>query len=90
MRFKGQVMPTRMSKSREPRLKSSETGKGISASAANAPQRPWHDVWPAHLGPSLSYPDVPIWWILERNLAAFGERPAVRFLDHQSLAAIES
>ena len=48
--------------------------------------RPWHGAWPAHLPPSLEYPAVPAWWLLERNLPRFAERAAVRELDHDTLA----
>ena len=48
--------------------------------------RPWHAAWPAHLPPSLEYPAVPAWWLLERNLPRFAERAAVRELDHDTLA----
>ena len=52
--------------------------------------RPWHGAWPAHLAHSQDYPDVPVWWILERNLERFAERTAVRFLDYQSLTEKQS
>jgi len=48
--------------------------------------RPWDGVWPAHVPRSLDYPAVPAWWLLERNVARFGERVALRELDHQTLA----
>jgi long-chain acyl-CoA synthetase len=48
--------------------------------------RPWHRVWPAHLGHSLDYPAVPAWWLLERNLPRFASRVAVREVDHETLA----
>jgi long-chain acyl-CoA synthetase len=35
---------------------------------------------------SLTYPSVPAWWLLERNLARFAGRVAVRDLDHETLA----
>jgi len=47
--------------------------------------RPWHGVWPAHLPRSIEYPRVPAWWVLERNLARFAGRVAVRELDHETL-----
>ena len=47
--------------------------------------RPWHGSWPSHIPISLNYPDVPTWWILEKNLARFADRPAIRFIDHESL-----
>ncbi len=46
--------------------------------------RPWHRVWPAHLAHSLHYPSVPAWWLLERNVVRFGDRVALRELDHAS------
>ncbi|MBI5378730.1 MAG: long-chain fatty acid--CoA ligase [Nitrospirae bacterium] len=52
--------------------------------------RPWFGAWPSHLPRSLSYPSVPAWWILERNLAAYSDRMAVRFLDHETLVERES
>ncbi len=48
--------------------------------------RPWHAVWPAHLGHTLDYPRVPAWWLLERNLPRFAERVALREIDHETLA----
>ncbi len=48
--------------------------------------RPWHGVWPSHLGRTLSYPRVPGWWLLERNVARFGPRIALRELDQDTLA----
>ena len=59
------------------------------AMAAGTEARPWHKAWPAHLPRSLDYPEVPLWWILEKNLPAFAERSAVRFLDHETLAERE-
>lgn len=50
------------------------------------PDRPWHRVWPAHVGRSLSYPRVPAWWLLERNVARFGGRVAIREIDHATYA----
>ena len=47
--------------------------------------RPWHRVWPTHVPRSLAYPDVPAWWLLERNVPRFAERVAVRDLDHETL-----
>jgi long-chain acyl-CoA synthetase len=48
--------------------------------------RPWHRAWPAHVARSLDYPDVPAWWLLERNLPRFADRVAVREVDHETLA----
>ena len=65
-------------------------GKVRAAAEEGTASRPWHGAWPAHLPKSLDYPEVPIWWILEKNLPAFAERTAVRFLDHESLAERET
>lgn len=54
--------------------------------AGSVSPRPWHGVWPAHLSRSLDYPRVPAWWLLERNVARFGARVALRELDHETLA----
>jgi long-chain acyl-CoA synthetase len=51
-----------------------------------SPARPWHRVWPAHVGHTLSYPRVPAWWLLERNVARFSGRTALRELDAGTLA----
>jgi len=48
--------------------------------------KPWHGAWPAHVPHSLDYPAAPAWWLLERNVARFGERVALRELDHETLA----
>jgi long-chain acyl-CoA synthetase len=48
--------------------------------------RPWHGVWPAHVPRTIAYPDAPAWWLLERNVARFGGRVALRELNHASLA----
>ena len=48
--------------------------------------KPWRGVWPAHVPHSIAYPDAPAWWLLERNVARFGARVALRELDHESLA----
>jgi long-chain acyl-CoA synthetase len=48
-------------------------------------RRPWHAVWPAHVPLSLAYPQVPAWWLLERNVARFGRRVAIIELDHEML-----
>jgi long-chain acyl-CoA synthetase len=55
-------------------------------SAPRAAARPWHGAWPAHVPVSLPYPSAPAWWLLERNVARFGERVAVRELDPETLA----
>ncbi len=48
--------------------------------------RPWHRVWPAHVGTSLHYPEAPAWWLLERSAERFADRVAIRELDHATLA----
>src|SRR5262249_23023732 len=53
---------------------------------ASAPSRPWHGAWPSHVPMSIEYPRVPAWWLLERNIAKFGDRLAILELDHQTLA----
>lgn len=50
--------------------------------------RPWYKVWPSHLAYSLDYPDVPAWWILERNLGRFANKDAVVFLDYEDMREI--
>jgi long-chain acyl-CoA synthetase len=52
--------------------------------------RPWHRVWPSHLPLTLAYPDAPAWWILERSVARFPGRPALRVLDHETGAETEA
>jgi long-chain acyl-CoA synthetase len=49
-------------------------------------ERPWHAVWPAHVPRSLDPPAVPAWWLLERNLARFGSRVAIREVDPADLS----
>src|SRR5215468_2523301 len=44
--------------------------------------RPWHGVWPGHVARSIDYPREPAWWLLERNVARWGARTAVREVDH--------
>jgi long-chain acyl-CoA synthetase len=48
--------------------------------------RPWDAAWPAHVPRSLDAPDVPAWWLLERNLPRFADRVAIRELDPDTLA----
>ncbi len=52
-------------------------------------QRPWFGSWPAHLPKHLAYPNVPAWWILERNLERFADKDAVLFLHHENLAELD-
>ena len=44
--------------------------------------RPWHAAWPPTASLTLDYPRVPAWWLLERNVASFGDRVAVREVDY--------
>src|SRR5262245_12472410 len=48
--------------------------------------RPWHGVWPAHVPLSIDYPRVPAWWLLERNVAPWSARVAIREIDPVTLA----
>jgi long-chain acyl-CoA synthetase len=41
-------------------------------------------VWPAHVPLTLDYPDVPAWWLLERNVARFPNRSALQIVDHET------
>ncbi|MBW2312171.1 MAG: AMP-binding protein [Deltaproteobacteria bacterium] len=50
--------------------------------------RTWYKAWPPHLSYSIDYPDVPAYWILERNIGRFDERDAVVFLDHEGMGEI--
>jgi long-chain acyl-CoA synthetase len=52
---------------------------------APALRQPWRAVWPCHVPVSIEYPCVPAWWLLERNIAEFGSRPAILELDHETL-----
>ncbi len=51
--------------------------------------RPWFGSWPGHLPKHLVYPDVPAWWILERNLERFADKDAVLFLHHEDLTELD-
>jgi len=53
---------------------------------ASVATRPWHAIWPARVPRLLDYPRVPAWWLLERNVARFGSRVAVRELCPETLA----
>ena len=66
-----------------------DIGEAPAKPAPGAASRPWHGAWPAHLPFSLAYPDVPVWWLLERNLPRYADRVAVRYLDNVSLAERE-
>ena len=45
-------------------------------------------MWPTHLPPTLAYPEVPAWWVLERNLERFSQRLALRMLDYDTGAEL--
>jgi len=51
--------------------------------------RPWFKVWPDHLPKNLKYPDVPAWWIMQRNIERFAEKTAVILVNHENLGEIE-
>ncbi len=51
--------------------------------------RPWFRSWPGHLPKHLVYPDVPAWWILERNLERFADKDAVLFLHHEDRTELD-
>lgn len=51
--------------------------------------RPWFKVWPDHLPKSLKYPDIPAWWIMQRNIEGFAEKTAVILVNHEDLSEIE-
>ena len=51
--------------------------------------RPWFRSWPGHLPKHLAYPNVPAWWILERNLERFADRDAVLFLHHEDRTELD-
>ncbi len=50
--------------------------------------RPWFRYWPEHLPHGLQYPDVPAWWIMERNMDSFSQKEAVVFIDYESMEEI--
>jgi long-chain acyl-CoA synthetase len=52
-------------------------------------ERPWFRSWPSHLPRNLEFPDVPAWWILEKNIERFADKTAVIFVDHENLAELE-
>ncbi len=64
--------------------------QGFALAETASPARPWHRVWPSHLPLSLTYPSVPAWWLLERNLGRFPHRVALRVLDHETGAELGS
>jgi long-chain acyl-CoA synthetase len=51
-------------------------------------ERPWHRLWPPHLPHSLDYPDVPAWWVLERNIGRFDDKEAIVFLNYEDMSEI--
>ena len=52
-------------------------------------ERAWFRSWPSHLPKHLAYPDVPAWWILERNMERFADRTAVLFLHHETRTELD-
>jgi long-chain acyl-CoA synthetase len=52
-------------------------------------QRLWFGSWPGHLPKHLAYPNVPAWWILERNLERFADKDALLFLHHEDRTELE-
>ncbi|MDP6875530.1 MAG: long-chain fatty acid--CoA ligase [Alphaproteobacteria bacterium] len=57
---------------------------GVPSPSGSVEQAPWHHAWPGHLLIALDYPEVPAWWLLQRNLERFPDRPALRLIDHES------
>jgi long-chain acyl-CoA synthetase len=51
--------------------------------------RPWFRSWPGHLPKHLAYPNVPAWWILERNLERFADKDAILFLHHEDRTELD-
>ena len=51
--------------------------------------RPWFRSWPSHLPKHLAYPNVPAWWILERNLERYADKDAVLFLHHEDRTELD-
>jgi long-chain acyl-CoA synthetase len=51
--------------------------------------RPWFRSWPSHLPKHLAYPNIPAWWILERNLERFADKDAVLFLHHENRTELD-
>ena len=52
-------------------------------------ERPWFGVWPAHMPFHIDYPQVPAWWIMERNLDRFADKTGVIFVNHVDLSEIQ-
>ncbi len=63
---------------------------GVPSSPGTIDARPWRQAWPAHLPIALDYPDVPAWWLLQRSLERFPDRPALRLIDRVSGAELDS
>lgn len=51
--------------------------------------RVWFRSWPGHMPKHFEYPDVPAWWILEKNLERFADRVAVLFLHHETRSELD-
>jgi long-chain acyl-CoA synthetase len=51
--------------------------------------RPWFRSWPGHLPKHLAYPNVPAWWMLERNLERFADKDAILFLHHEDRTELD-
>jgi len=52
-------------------------------------ERPWFGVWPGHMPFHIDYPQVPAWWIMERNLDRFAERTMVIFVNHEDMSEVK-
>ena len=52
-------------------------------------ERPWHKSWPGHIPHSLDYPNVPVWWMLERNIEKYGDKDAIIFLNYKDMTEID-
>ncbi|MBN2570154.1 MAG: long-chain fatty acid--CoA ligase [Deltaproteobacteria bacterium] len=52
-------------------------------------ERPWYKCWPSHIPHSLDYPNVPVWWMLERNIEKYGDKDAVIFMDYKDMKEID-
>ncbi len=56
---------------------------------SNVVERPWFKSWPSHLPKDLEFPQLPAWWILERNMERFADKTAIIFINHENLNEIE-
>jgi len=52
-------------------------------------QKPWYKYWPAHVPKTLQYPEVPAWWILEKNLQNLSTGDAIVFIDYENMNELE-